>query len=389
MPRVKLSSSSPLLGLIAFAAACTPGSEDPGDDTGTGDTGSMCVADGDALDVPAPSPTSCEAEATDYAPGQEDAWPACVTDDREYHLVADTPSSIARVLAYIEIVDILSDNPSPDDFTAARTIYGQDEGLESRVLRREDLRYPAIPESDWDPGVDADKQCTVLANIEKYPERCVGPAQIAPILDEAFAAGQSGEGDPVVHAARIEAALLWFLYVSVYKEANTCLTSAAKDCDSAWAYYTAGANREGGEGLAAEIRRLSPLANDSIWDGILAFRCIRDLYPEADYPTLEDVPAEGQDLLADAQTQLVTALDYGWVQIVRERLQAQPALCGAEAEANWASLQIAGPQLALAGEEADADAWAELAALWERETPPDASELERAIMQLDALFSCP
>ena len=40
-------------------------------------------------------------------------------------------------------------------------------------------------------------------------------------LNKAFADGASGN-EPLANAARVEAGLLWFLYVSTYKEANSC-----------------------------------------------------------------------------------------------------------------------------------------------------------------------
>ena len=104
----------------------------------------------------------------------------------------------------------------------AYLIYESPEGLKSRLERREDFHYPTIPEADWHAGVDPDKQCSVTANVTKYPQRCAGPALINPLVSQAFLDG-AGEGapiddDPAIAAARIEAGGLWFLYLSVYKE---------------------------------------------------------------------------------------------------------------------------------------------------------------------------
>jgi hypothetical protein len=332
--------------------------------------------------------TPCQPRASDYRPSAADAWPACVTDDADYHLISDSPSSIARVEGYVQVMERLRGPLDGTAFTDARTIYAQDEGLESRLVRREDLHYPPIPEEEWEPGVDGDKQCSLPGNQAAYPDRCAGPARIAPILNDAFVAGQVGDGEPAVHAARIDAALLWFLYLSVYKEANTCFTSAAKDCDSSWAYYTGGANRAGGIGLAREVRDLSAQAHAAVWDGFSAFRCLRDLYPADDTASLDDLPPEGRNLFADAQAQLDAALVHGWAVIVRDRLERQDAACGAEAEANWAFLQIAGPVLAFEGQRRDADLWGSLAAIWDQETPT-ADDLESAVAVVDALFGCP
>ncbi len=330
----------------------------------------------------------CSPKATDYVPGADDMWPTCVQDDGDYHLVDTSPSSIARVEAYETIMDLLAGDPRPDAFTEARSVYAMDEGLESRLVRREDLRYPPIPMSDWDPGVDADKQCTVPGNLEKYPDRCAGPAKIAPLVNEAFAAGQTGEGDPAIHRARLDASFLWFYAISVLKEANTCITAAAKDCDSSWAYYTGGENRAGGIGLSAQVKAVSPEAHEAIWNGFSAFRCLRERYPADDDPTLDDLPAEGQTMFEHANAQLRAALAFGVAQLVRDRLIAQATLCDGEAEANWAWLRIMGPVLEVDAVARDAATWATLDALWQSSAPAT-DELVAGVEALDALFPCP
>jgi len=341
----------------------------------------------DALDPHDES--ACSPAATDYQPlgaASSDPYPACATDDGDYHLIADSPSSIARVEAFEEIMGILGeDDLGPDAFTRARTVYATDEGLESRLVRREDLFYPPVPEADWDPGVDPDKQCTVEANVTTYANRCAGPARISPVLNDAFMAGQEGEGEPWVEAARVEAALLWFLHLSVYKEANTCLLTP-KDCDSSWAYYTGGFDRGGGIGLSGEISGLSGLAHDRIWDGFSAVRCWRELYPIEEYETIDEVDAEGQALLDDAYDQLATALWYGWALVVRDRLEQLTMSCGVEAEAHWAFLQIAGPVLDEQSARIGATSYA---SLWASEELPTTEELQATMSSIDADYRCP
>ncbi len=378
------------LGVFALAlsaSGCDDGGvEDDGADTDGETNGAegMVYACGDLVDDG--DLAACSPNANDYEPGGEDGYAACVTDDGTYTLVDSTPSSIARVEAYEEVLTMLAGDSSPDGFTAARTKYSEDEGLESRLQRREDLHFPEIPMSDWDPGVDSDKQCTVEANVAAYPERCAGPSSIAPIMNEAFAAGQTGEGDPAVHIARIEAAGLWFMYLSVYKEANTCFTSKAKDCDSAWAYYTGGFDRSGGIGMAADVLAVSADAHDAIWDGFSAFRCLRELNPADDSPSIGDLDMENQALLCSAQSQLTTALDYGLAMVVRARLEAFGQLVDAEAEAAWAGLEVIGPVLDRAGNERDPAAYASLASFWTAGQPSDVSD---ALATIDAVFSCP
>lgn len=374
-----------VLALALGACGCDDGAGDDGGGTDGDTDGGMAYACGDL--VSADDLAACSPSPNDYQPGADDSYPACVTDDGTYSLVDGTPSSIARVEAYEEVLSMLADDTSVDGFTAARAKYAEDEGLESRLQRREDLHFPEIPQSEWDPGVDGDKQCTVPTNVTAYPERCAGPALIAPVMNDAFAAGQTGEGEANVHVARIEAAGLWFLYLSVYKEANTCFTGKAKDCDSAWAYYTGGFDRAGGIGLAADIRDVSADAHAAIWDGFSAFRCIRDAYPADDTPAVADLDMDAQALLCSAQSQLTTALDFGLAQLVRSRLEGLKDLEGAEADAAWAGLEILGPVLDRAGNERDAVSYAALESFWSAGLPATAA-IDAAVQSLDAVFTC-
>jgi len=107
------------------------------------------------------------------------------------------------------------------------------------------------------------------------PDYCVGLATLQFLLIGVFASGAEGEAR-LVNAARIHAALQWFLYVLVIKEATTCATTAA-DCDSHWAYYAGGGPRESPLGLGAEILALAPETHQRIYDGLLAVRCWRNL----------------------------------------------------------------------------------------------------------------
>lgn len=365
----------------------------PVDDTGgpleseSADTGMSTgeVACLEPLGLDPPDEWSCSALAGDYTPGGEDDYAACVVDDGKYHLVADTPSSIARVEAYEAVRSMLAGSPDADAFTEARSKYAEDEGLESRLLRREDLHFPPVPEADWQPGVDPDKQCTVESNVEKYPDRCAGPGKIAPLLNDAFSSGQTGSGTPEVEAAKIDAALLWFLYLSVFKEASTCFSSAEKDCDSSWAYYTGGTGRESGMGLSRRVRDISVIANDGVWNGFAAHRCLREHYPQSDYETFDDLPREATDLLEQARQQLEHGLTYAWSRVVRARLEEQASMCATQAEANWAWLQIAGPVL---DHEARARGGYDLQELWTGPMP-DAEMVTAAVANLDAVFACP
>ncbi len=312
----------------------------------------------------------CEPLASDYSPGADDAWPTCISDDGEYHRFEQAISSAGRVAGFESIADILWRNgvPSANDFLDAREVYAADEGLDSRVARREDEHYP--PVSDGEGGT---LRCRDEGVPEMDPDRCVGPARIRTVLNGAFLDGGMGN-NPSDNAARIEAALLWFFYVSAHKEATTC-TTAAKDCDSSYAYYTGDFPRDAGIGLAGVVRELDPEAHDRIWDGILAVRCWRDL----------DGGEEASDLETRdrALAQLDTALLYGFSTIVRTRL-----LRFGTGGGGWAFLQVAGPVLQRAAEEADPDAAAVLAAAWSSEDGTDV-DVRSVTDALDTVFPCP
>lgn len=384
------------LHLCVALVLCTAGcqSDDPEGDTDAMDTDTdgavhAVVACGELLS--GEDLQACSPSALDFQPGSaEDQWPECAADDGTYHLISDTPSSIARVEAYEQIHSILRGTgvPSTDQFTEARTVYSQGEGLESRLQRREDLHFPPVPEDQWEPGVDGDKQCTVAANVAAFPQRCAGPALIAPIINDAFAAGQLGEGKAVVHAARIDAAMLWFLYLSVYKEANTCFTSKAKDCDSAWAYYSGGFDRAGGIGLAAEVLRLDPAAHTAIWDGFSAFSCLRELAPADEDPSISDLEMADQGLLCSAQVQLDTALSDGLAAVLAEAMAAQAQLADDDAEANWAFVSVLAEALNYEAGLRDSAAAQTLMSAAAASSPSPA-EVEAAIAALDSLFTCP
>jgi len=370
---------------------------DPTSTTGdpTGDpTGTPC----DALQISPIDEGACEVLASDYQPrvnmSKDDTWAACVVDSGVYTQVdAKVPGSLARVTQYETIADLLWRNgtPSADDFTAARDAYITPEGLESRVARRDDLHYADIPMDEWDPQVDADKQCTVEALWTKYPERCIGPSTLRPTIDDAFIAGQTGEGDADVHAARIRAALDWFLVLSVYKEANTCATVKAPDCDSAWAYYTGGQSVDAGLGIAGALRLASQNTHERIHDGILAARCWRDLTQDNGmYPLLDQLDADARDLFAQGWEQLDQALHRGLALLVREQLVTYiNATCdNTEMPAVWAYLKITGPALQREADERDAAGAAALKTLWASDAPT-VPELEAGLPAIDAIFPCP
>jgi hypothetical protein len=365
-------------GAVAVALAATLGAcaaDDPGASGhglgGGGDGGDACPAPRYVEDV-----SACVPLAVDYFPRDDgsahDAWPACISDGGVYHRIEPSVSSIARVESFERIADLLwrrSGPPSPQDFLDARVEYAVDQGLDSRVQRREDEHYPPpVAGACTDPGVPA-------AN----PDRCVGPARLLPILNDAFAAGARGEA-PRENAARIEAALIWFLYVSAHKEAITCAVTP-RDCDSSWAYYTGGTPREAPIGLAAYVDARGPATHDRAYDGTLAVRCWRNLDHETGVAT-------DPVLQARAVGQLDRAMLRGVALIARERFRAVSCHDADRAAADLAFLRAFVPFLDREARSRDAGRADVLVAEAARERPADV-DAAAAVAALDGLFPCP
>ena len=207
-----------------------------------------------------------------------------------------------------------------------------------------------------------------------YPDRCVGPVQLQPLITEAFAQGQQGI-EPALQAARLEAALLWFFYVSTYKEAMTC-TETAKDCDSSTGYYAGNQSRSPSYGFAGYVEARSQKAHDATWDALLAVRCWRDL----DNP--EGV-AQDEAMRDQALGQLDRALDRGLALILRQRVEALPC------DTAWETVQILGPVIDRAATAKNpAQAAIIRQSLQQAESEED-FDSQAVIDVLDALFPCP
>ena len=127
----------------------------------------------------------------------------------------------------------------------------------------------------------------------------------------------------------------------------------------------------------------------AIWDGIAAFRCLRELAPPDEDPSLDDLTAEQRTLFDAASSQLLDALTYGLASVVRAKLVEQATVCDVDAEANWAFLKVLGPVLDHEGNLRNAAAYAPAAALWAAPAPMDEVALVAAVAALDAVFPCP
>ena len=283
-------------------------------------------------------------------------WHSCLATPKAYEPFEDSISTIGRIQGYESIADLLwrKPSPTPDDFTQANLIYVTEEGLDSRVSRREDEHFPPVTDA-----AGQTLQCRDEGVPARDPERCVGPATLRPALLEALTKGANGEDSPTHLATRIEANLQWFLVISVYKEARTCIDTK-KDCDSSYAYYTGGDPTGLEVGLAKAVSQVDMAANQSVLRAIQGLGCWRtiDGTDTAQNTALADrATAYLDDTLFHAASTLMlerlktappTPTDWTWVQTFGRYL-AQTA--GAKTPANAGTLS---PLLAPA-DPADAD----------------------------------
>ncbi|WP_163996812.1 hypothetical protein [Pyxidicoccus caerfyrddinensis] len=372
MKRIFLS----LAAVALLSTACDDNDPKPTDPPDAGGT-----------DVDCPNPphytenvTACQPAATDYQPrnatannSTTDAWPACISDENTYSPIDPNISTVARVAAFDEIATKLWKGgkvPTAQEFVETYDLYTQPEGIGSRVQRREDVHYPAAPNGGRcrDEGVPA-----------TAPDRCVGPAKLLPIITDAFTRGGKGEA-PRVQAARIEAALLWFFYVSPLSEVMSC-GSAPKDCDSAWAYYTGGTARGEPKGLARYVRELAPETHERAYDAALAVRCWRNLDNESG-------TAANTELQLRARNQYDKALLRGTALILRQRLTE--LTCGNEegSQARMAFINTLGPFFDRAVREINPPK-ADVLKAEVAKTNAEDVDVDAAVAALDAVFPCP
>jgi hypothetical protein len=320
---------------------------------------------------------TCQPLPTDYQPQKTVAgWAACVSDNNQYNAFdPQNISTIARVAAFEEIATLLIGNdkdPTAVDFMTAKTKLEEANGLGSRLDRREDEHYPPVVD-----GMGA-TLCSNMAMAMANPDRCIGPARMRPLLNDAFNAGGMGTATRV-NAAKIEAGLLWFLFISTYKEAITC-TNTKVDCDSSWAYYSGGEQRAGGKGLARYAKAPDPTAHSRTFDGLLSVRCWRDLDPA--------IPATNLMLRDRATKQLDTALIRGTASIVVSRVKRLKVNTGDRRSADWAFIQILGNALLREARVRDMTRAAAIKAELDKADPATVGA-DTLIAALEAVFPCP
>lgn len=356
--------------LVCACPAPLPSGIDAGLD-GARDGGGFCAT------TPAftENVSACPFDMDDYRPRENnsanDTWPACVSDPNVFSPINPSISSVARVAAFEQMADLLwrgQRTPGPQDFVDARVLYAQDQGLDSRVQRREDIHYPAAAMACSTAGIPA-------AN----PDRCVGPAKLLPILNDAFTRGAMGESAQV-HAARIEAALLWFLYTSTLSEVVSC-TSRAQDCDSCWAYYGGGAPRDQVVGLAKAVQTFAPEAHQRAYDATLAVRCWRNLDNETGVAT-------NLALRDRALAQLDRAMLRGVAVLLRQRVAELSCTSGETREARLAFAQVLSPLLERALRERSPSS-ADVVKTQLAKVDASAVDVSSVTAALDTAFPCP
>lgn len=366
-----------LIGGCACSALAWIGGACGADDPGKTSTGTppdpevllICDVNQGATDR---SNATCTPLPDDYTPrdaaSANDSWPACISDQNQYVPFGPLTLTAAHVQDFKDISMQLRFgglySPSLQDFNVAHALYSAAGGIESFASTLEDDHYPAAP-----------KPCQDLTPEEQaqYPFRCVGPIRIKPILDIAFEAGKIGQ-EPVLNAARIEAALLWYFYLVTYQEANRAAI-VAEAVDGAWGAYSGGQSRENPVALAKYIFDRDQSAHQRIWDGLLAVRCWRDL----DNP---QGPAMNLELQKRAVEQLDRALIHGMAAILRQRVQV------ISCEPAWESSEVLGGVLLREAQARDAD----LGTIFQEEISRRRAILvdeEKLTNAMDGLFVCP
>lgn len=312
---------------------------------------------------------SCSPLATDYQPRGVDSWPSCISDDNLYTPIDAVNVSTPVVAAFETIADSLwrhGVRAGPQAFVDARALYVS--AIAPQVQALEDVHF--------DAGV---MPCTSPSGAADNAERCLGAARMAPSLEFAFSEGAQA-ASPRSQAAQIEAALLWFFYVSALQQVELC-TRDAKACDASWAAYSGGTGREQPLGLGQRVRALGVGTHDRIYDATLAVRCWRNL----DHENGEAMDLTRRDL---ARAQLDRALIRGVALIIRQVLTELGCSTGEVRDAHMTFLNTLAPWFDHAVRERDparADVlkvelnrpWA-----WELNVPA-------AVAALDAVFPCP
>ncbi|MFO0759602.1 MAG: hypothetical protein U0359_24125 [Byssovorax sp.] len=299
------SSNSPTTGTTGSGGSSSTTSTTTTTGSGTGGGADVC---GGYETVTAMDNASCKHSATDFDPKNtaNDGWAACKSDDGIFHPFDVNVGSDKRTVAFDAIGKLLGfgtiAKPDAQAFIDAKVLYVEPEGIESRVVRREDWHYPEAP-----------KACNMMTPDEQamYKDRCVGPQKLMPVINQAFTDGAKGI-EPTANAIKLEAALLWMFYISAFAESNSCFEDLG-DCDSASGYYSGSRSPDEPHGLASYIKARSPQAHQYVWDGLLAIQCWRDQDAA--------IPPAKPELQDQAKKQFDRALLRGMALIFRQKVE--------------------------------------------------------------------
>ena len=323
--------------------------------------------------------TSCMPAASDYRPrvnmSMGDTWPTCVTDNGSFPFIGGSaPASASRTAAFESIAARLWNNSNAlttDDFLKARDDYSVMEGIGSRVARRQDVRYPELAGDKF--------ACADLAVAAKYPNRCFGPAQLKPIIDDAFQKGLMGQSARI-QAARLEASLLWFFYLSILSEIWTSSFDDIVDVDASYGYWNGAQPRDMPMGLGKIVRSLGQETYDRGMDAVYSTRCWRDID--------KALPYTNTMYFNLAQQQNDKAMTRGMALILRDRFGQLGCSTGAQQQANLEFVRLMGGFLDRAARAIDATKADQLKAQWSAQSAASVN-VATAQQLLDQLFPCP
>lgn len=345
--------------------------------TKTDDTGGPTRCQGPAYTE---NVTSCTPAASDYRPrvnmSMNDTWPACVADSGTWPFVGGSaPAAASRAQAFETMAGRLWNNASAlttDDFLNARNDYSVMEGIGSRVARRQDVHYPELSGPDK-------FACTDATVAMQNPNRCYGPAQLKPIVDDAFQQGLMGKSARV-QAARLEASLLWFFYLSQLSEIWTSSFDDIVDTDASYGYFNGAQPRANPIGLGKTIRSIGQETYDRGFDAVAATRCWRDID--------KALPATNMMYYQLAAAQNDKAMTRGMALILRDRFGQVGCSTGAQQQANVEFVKLLGGFLDRAARAVDASKADQLKAQWNAQS---AGQINVATAQqlIDQLFPCP
>jgi hypothetical protein len=144
----------------------------------------------------------------------------------------------------------------------------------------------------------------------------------------------------------------------------------------------------GGIGLSGAVRGADPAANDAVWNGFGAFRCLRDLEPADEDPSLEDLTPDGQMRFDAANVQLEAALAYAGGRLIRARAQELATSCSETTAAEWEFVRTFANALEPTANDVDAASWSAIKAIIDNPAPTE-EDLATLVSSIDGLFPCP